>query len=134
MQFIGQAKSIWLLLLLTHRSQLDKMYEELTRKKELSTKLATINTRIITQNNADPIDTTYDSPTNTHVYLGNLSQSMTEESLYKLCAYYGYVISVSIKKQNGDQYPTGYVSMTSHESAERLLSKLQKYRNGVRLM
>ena len=50
MLFIGQAKSDWIVTKLTHRSQLDKMYEELARKKELSTKLATINTRIITLN------------------------------------------------------------------------------------
>ena len=130
MLFIGQAKSDWIVIKLTHRSQLDKMYEELARKKELSTKLATINTRIITQNNVDPIDTTYYSPTNTHVYLGNLSHSMTEESLYKLCAYYGYVVSVSIKPHN-DQSTMGLVSMASHKGAEILLSKLQKYRSGV---
>lgn len=107
------------------------MYEELARKKERSTKFATINSRIMAQTNADPIDTTFYSPTNTHVYFENLSRSMTEEALYKLCAYYGYVVSVSIKPHNESQSSIGFVSMASHEDAEKVLSKLRKYRSGV---
>ena len=109
---------------------MDKMYEELARKKEMASKHA--STPLAQQTNA--VDTTYASPTNTTVFFGNLPPSFSVESLYKLCAYYGYVRSVSVKlpKQNGDLMSSiGFMSMSSHEEAERVIELLHNVRIDV---
>lgn len=106
------------------------MYEELARKKEMASKH--MPTPLSQQ--ANLIDMTYASPTNTTVFFGNLPPSFSVESLYKLCAYYGYVRSVSVKppKQNGDLVSSiGFVSMASHEEAERVIELLHNVRIDV---
>lgn len=106
------------------------MYEELARKKEMASKH--VSTPLTQQTNA--VDTTYASPTNTTVFFSNLPPSFSVESLYKLCAYYGYVRSVSVKppKQNGDLMSSiGFVSMSSHEEAERVVELLHNVRIDV---
>ena len=80
----------------------------------------------------------YETPTNTNLYFGNLPPSMTDLRLYTLCAYYGRVVSVIVKKPRGGEgegdraYSIGFVNMMSHEEAELIIQKLNKYSVEVR--
>ena len=74
----------------------------------------------------DHLGSSFEDSTNTNVYIGNLPHCVTEDSLFSLCAYYGYVKHVAIKYGN----PTniyGFVCMNSHHEAELLIDSLQNY-------
>ena len=80
----------------------------------------------------------YETPTNTNLYFGNLPPAMTDLRLYTLCAYYGRVVSVIVKRPRGGEgegdraYSIGFVNMMSHEEAELIIQKLNKYSVEVR--
>ena len=103
------------------RSQLDIMFEKMEANSKSSQ-----NAHKPGEAAQDRLGSSYEDTTNTNVYIGNLPHSITEDSLFSLCAYYGYVKHVAIKYGN----PTnlyGFVCMNSHQEAERLIDCLQNY-------
>ena len=109
-------------LCLTPRSQLDLMFEKMEAKSKTSQGPAAKEAEAA----ADRIGSSYEDPTNTNVYIGNLPRSITEDSLFSLCAYYGFVKHVSIKYTNSSNF-YGFVCMRSHHEAELLIESLQNH-------
>ena len=77
-------------------------------------------------------------PNATEVFFGNLPHSITMESLYGLCAYYGSVRSVSVKyprnEEGGSKGVIGFVSMCTHEDALCVIQCLQGYAMDVLML
>lgn len=121
---------------LNGRSQLDIMFEKMEANSKNSQSLHKPGEAGLDREGSslheDSTSSTNAINTNTNVYIGNLPHSITEDSLFSLCAYYGYVKHVAIKYGN----PTniyGFVCMRSHHEAELLIDSLQNYMMDVSL-
>ena len=106
-----------------NRRQLDLLYEKMSKQ---SIQLRNQNRQDIhTQEEEEDLS-------NTSVFFYNLPHHITEETLYKLCAYYGHVRSVTIKypKQGVESSSAGvlgFVSMNTHEEAKLVITCLAGY-------
>ena len=80
---------------------------------------------------ADALPLDNNDPKATEVFFGNLPHSITMESLYTLCAYYGSVRSVSVRyprnEEGGSKGVIGFVSMRTHQDALCVMQCLQGY-------
>lgn len=116
--------------LLIVRSQLDLLYEKMNREsKNHQTQIGRGHHDINTQEPTQVID---EDPTNTNLFLWNLPHSITDTTLYKLCAFYGHVRSVNIKyPKNSPEYTSqnvlAFVVMDSHEEAKLVIENLSGY-------
>ena len=71
-----------------------------------------------------------DDITNTNLFFWSLPFTISEEALYKLCAYYGHVRSLTIKRsigENNQQTIIAFVTMDTHEQAQLVIQKLYNY-------
>ena len=112
-----------------HRSQLDLLYEKMSQESKVQQSIQLKN-----QNRRDSHNQEEDEEDllNTSVFFWNLPHHITEEALYKLCAYYGHVRSVTIKypKQGADSSSAGvlgFVGMNTHEEAKLVITCLTGY-------
>ena len=77
-----------------HRSQLDLLYEKMSQESKVQQSIQLKNQNRRDSHNQDDDE---EDLLNTSVFFWNLPHHITEEALYKLCAYYGHVRSVTIK-------------------------------------
>lgn len=110
------------------RSQLDLLYEKMTREsKNHQTQVGRGHHESNTQElNQTVVD---EDPTNTNLFLWNLPHKITDETLYRLCAFYGHVRSVNIKyPKNSPEYTKqnvlAFVVMDTHEEARLVINNL----------
>lgn len=117
------------------RSQLDLIYEKMTRatQQQQNQQGRGFKENAGSKRTSGPEPSeAEDDPTNTSVFFFNLPHSITDQTLYNLCAYYGHVRSVFIKyPKSSPEYTTqsvlAFVTMNTHEDAQTVIQNLYGY-------